>query len=533
MREEAFANRPCHPTRPWHERFANGAAGAWDPHPTNPEGDGMEAHDVEAPERHDLCIVGAGLAGLNALAVASEYLAPGGSVLLVDRRARPGGMWVDTYDYVRLHQPHPLFTAGNIPWTLDQDRNHLATKQEVLDHLQHCLEVAANRVHVRTLFGWEAGSQEETEQSVRITCRSADGETRVIEADRLIRASGHAVSPKDPLELSSERVRSVSPDHCDMRDPEMAASDAPVWVIGGGKTAMDTAHTLVTTYPGREINLVAGAGTFFMQREEVFPDGAKRWWGGTVMSSLAMGAARRFDGTNATEVNAWIHDTCGTSLVPDPRNFMFGVLSEAETRTIGAGLSRVVTDYLEDVVDRDEQPQLVLRGGDTIAIEPGSWIVNCTGYLLKETRTDEPAVSAGGNVVSVHTNAATGAVPAGVAYFLTHLMYRGQLHDAPLYELDLGALRRRAPADYASALAALELHNLSVILERVPSRVMMNRGVDLDGWYPLPRQMLSATRFMATHRRHRDHSRRCLDRLRERHDIAGGVRGQLVPEGAW
>jgi hypothetical protein len=493
----------------------------------------MEAHDVEAPERHDLCIVGAGLAGLNALAVASEYLAPGGSVLLVDRRARPGGMWVDTYDYVRLHQPHPLFTAGNIPWTLDQDRNHLATKQEVLDHLQHCLEVAANRVQVRTLFGWEAGSQEETEQSVRITCRSADGETRVIEADRLIRASGHAVSPKDPLELSSERVRSVSPDHCDMRDPEMAASDAPVWVIGGGKTAMDTAHTLVTTYPGREINLVAGAGTFFMQREEVFPDGAKRWWGGTVMSSLAMGAARRFDGTNATEVNAWIHDTCGTSLVPNPRNFMFGVLSEAETRTIGAGLSRVLTDYLEDVVDLDEQPQLVLRGGDTIAIEPGSWIVNCTGYLLKETRTDEPAVSAGGNVVSVHTNAATGAVPAGVAYFLTHLMYRGQLHDAPLYELDLGALRRRAPADYASALAALELHNLSVILERVPSRVMMNRGVDLDGWYPLPRQMLSATRFMATHRRHRDHSRRCLDRLRERHDIGGGVRGQLVPEGAW
>jgi len=492
----------------------------------------MEAHDMTTPERHDLCIVGAGLAGLNALAVASEYLAPGGSILLVDRRDRPGGMWVDTYDYVRLHQPHPLFTAGNIPWTIGKERNHLATKREVLDHLQHCLEVAASRVQVTTLFGWEVEAHDEAEQSVRITCRSANGETRIIEAGRLIRAFGHAVSPNEPLELSSARVRSVSPDHCDMRSPEIAASNAPVWVIGGGKTAMDTAHTLVTAYPGREVNLVSGPGTFFMQREEVFPAGAKRWWGGTVMSSLAMGAVRRFDGTNATQVNAWINDTCGTSLVPNPRNFMFGVLSEAETRTIEAGLSRVVTDYLEDVVDHDEQPQLVLRGGDAVSIEPGSWIVNCTGYLLQETRTDEPAVSAGGNVVSIHTNAATGAVPSGVAYFLTHLMFRGELHDAPLYELDLGALRRRAPADYASALAALELHNLSVILERVPSRVMMNCGVDLDGWYPLPRQMLGALRFTATHRRHRDHSRRCLDRLRERHGIAGGVRGQLAPQDA-
>ena len=43
----------------------------------------------------------------------------------------------------------------------------------------------------------------------------------------------------------------------------MRASDAPVWIIGGGKTAMDTAHALITEYPGREVNLVAGRGTFF------------------------------------------------------------------------------------------------------------------------------------------------------------------------------------------------------------------------------------------------------------------------------
>jgi len=43
-------------------------------------------------------------------------------------------MWVDTYPYVRLHQPHPMFTAGNIKWTLGRDRSYLATQGEVLDH---------------------------------------------------------------------------------------------------------------------------------------------------------------------------------------------------------------------------------------------------------------------------------------------------------------------------------------------------------------------------------------------------------------
>ena len=52
--------------------------------------------------RRDVCIVGAGLAGLNALFVASQYLSRDQNVILVDRRRRVGGMWVDTYPYVRL-----------------------------------------------------------------------------------------------------------------------------------------------------------------------------------------------------------------------------------------------------------------------------------------------------------------------------------------------------------------------------------------------------------------------------------------------
>jgi len=67
-------------------------------------------------EHYDVVVLGAGIAGLNALVVASEYVKRKGRVMLVDRRVGPGGMWNDTYDYVRLHQPHPFFTAGDIRW---------------------------------------------------------------------------------------------------------------------------------------------------------------------------------------------------------------------------------------------------------------------------------------------------------------------------------------------------------------------------------------------------------------------------------
>src|SRR6202051_5095463 len=134
-----------------------------------------------------------------AFSVPSRYLSRDQKVILIDRRARVGGMWVDTYPYVRLHQPHPMFTAGNIKWTLGQDRSYLATKGEVLDHFQHCLNVIKEQVQVDEYLGWAFESDDEVDGIVPITCRSSDGHSLVIEAKRLIKAYGLRVMPHAPL----------------------------------------------------------------------------------------------------------------------------------------------------------------------------------------------------------------------------------------------------------------------------------------------------------------------------------------------
>jgi thioredoxin reductase len=471
----------------------------------------------------DVCIVGAGIAGLNALFVASRYLTRDQRIVLIDRRARVGGMWVDTYAYVRLHQPHSMFTAGNIGWTLGKEPGHLATKGEVLDHFEHCLRVIKEQVHVDEYFGWDFQSHDEVDGVVRVTCKSSDGQVMVVEAKKLIKASGLGVTPNDPLEVSSTRVHSVSPDYCDVRSGDMLASDTPVWIIGGGKTAMDTAHALITTYPGREVNLVAGRGTFFSNRDTLFATGLRRWWGGTLGATLATEMGKRFDGTNESEVQGWFRSNYGTYMTPEADNFALGVLSEAENRTISKGLNDVVMDYLEDAVDTNGTTELVFRSGSRKTIQPGSWIMNCTGYVNPSLEYSyEPYVSASGAVVSIQPSSWTLHLPSFGGYFLTHLLFLDKLTEVPLYEVDLFDLRQKSNVIFPYVLFALVQHNFSLMFDNVPSRVFSENGLNFDTWYPTARRLPSTAKFVLTHRKERERARRTLDTVRERFDMRCG-----------
>ena len=129
-----------------------------------------------------------------------------------------------------------MFTAGNIKWTLGQPRSYLATKGEVLDHFQHCVDVIKQRCS-STSTSAEL-SDEEADGIVRVTCRSSSW-AACVEAKRLIKAYGasHAQRPAD-FQRASIRCRPTSAtfDRATCR-----RNDAPVWIVGG-KTAMDTAR---------------------------------------------------------------------------------------------------------------------------------------------------------------------------------------------------------------------------------------------------------------------------------------------------
>lgn len=480
---------------------------------------------VTQVERCAVCIVGAGYAGMNALFVASRYLSRDQRIVLVDRRERVGGMWVDIYPYVRLHQPYRMFTAGSIAWSLRADPSHLASKDEVLDHLQRCLDEIRQRVVVDEYFGVEYVSAQEGDDSVVVTCTDRDDRSLVIEADTLITAFGHDVRPKDPLDLSSTRVRSVSPDHGDLVG-SVVRDHAPVWIVGGGKTGMDTAHTLLTHGPGREVNLVAGSGTWFLSRDRLFPTGRRRWWGGRLNGAMWLAVGARFDGTNESEVWDWFRSRYGVWVTPETGNSFFAYLSEAESETIRTGLNDVVMDHMVDVVDPDDdgdgQARMTLRSGATRTIPSGSWIVNCTGYLYQEDPPDDPYVSPGGRVLTLKPSSPLGAFPDYMGYFLTHLMFLGKLSEVPLYELDVKDLLTKNRQAAVVALMTSVLYNLSLVADNVPSSVMLGTRFDFERWYPKPRRMALMVRFVLAGRRRRGRWRSALDRVAERFDVRCG-----------
>ena len=77
----------------------------------------MAANDEskEAPSNEcDYLVVGAGAAGM---AFVDTLLTedPTCRVVLVDRRAKAGGHWVDSYPFVRLHQPSHYYGVNSLP----------------------------------------------------------------------------------------------------------------------------------------------------------------------------------------------------------------------------------------------------------------------------------------------------------------------------------------------------------------------------------------------------------------------------------
>lgn len=476
----------------------------------------IEANSNEATESYDLCIIGAGIAGLNALFVAAQYLQKAARVILIDRNSRCGGMWTEAYDYVRLHQPHQMFTVGDLPWLWARKPEYLATGAEVLEHLQSCFDRVRCDINLTERFGTICNHIEEIETEsgprARVHVEGVDGTRRVIEANRAIHAAGWDIPRIEALPLSSKKVLSTSPMNLTRDD---TAPTVPALIVGGGKTGMDTAIALMARGPGRQITMINGRGTVFGNRDLLFPTGSSRWWRGAMVGSLSADVTGRFDGRNVAD--AFEHFRRVYAVSPDGRGeeYMFSSLSTTEVRQLSNGLSEIKSGYLADVNDSSSGPEAVMRDGARFPVEVGSLVVNCTGHLMKRPRPTPPVLSPLGTTLSITPRASVYFLSTSSAYFLTHAFYLNVLKRMPLYVLDMESLKGKDPRLFFLTCLTHSFLNMITIMDHVPLSVFSRCGLDINRWYPLHRRLWSFARLKLNQRLQMAHCRAVLDYLRE------------------
>jgi len=155
----------------------------------------------------DVCVVGAGYAGLNAVNSASKYLSPGDRIAVVARTGAWGGHWPTQYSFCTLHQPFPGYSIGEHEWDLLRAKDpaqHLATRMEILSHFEDCVRriKAESGVEIIELFGYEYRGHDEGEDAVQLTASplmSNGAEAVRVVAGRLIKASGFDLKLKRPF----------------------------------------------------------------------------------------------------------------------------------------------------------------------------------------------------------------------------------------------------------------------------------------------------------------------------------------------
>ena len=93
------------------------------------------------PDRVDYLIIGAGATGLAFVDTLLHNTPQSMSVLLIDQHSNPGGQWLDSYDFVQLHQPSNMYGVETMklePSSTGASKNgeeaHRATREEILEY---------------------------------------------------------------------------------------------------------------------------------------------------------------------------------------------------------------------------------------------------------------------------------------------------------------------------------------------------------------------------------------------------------------
>ncbi len=494
----------------------------------------MEKRSIEI-ESCELCLIGVGIAGLNALHSSSQYLSNKDKIIVVDRRAAKnavGGMWNDIYEFVQLHQPHGSFTVGNKEWKWNKDPSHLAYRDEVKQHLESCYNELKSNLCITEKFGYEYQNYKEVAvdggYEVHITFKAIDANSPplIVKAKRCIKAFGFDILLNEPIKFSTDKVQSIIPETPALLNGEVANDDKPIYIIGGGKTSMDVAGFLMNQNPKRKLNFVVGKGSFFLNRDVIYPTGLKRNWKGTVMTKILLDIVLHYDEHNLDAATEYIKQTYCLEPFENARHTLLGALSPKEAEIVKKATNTTVYDYLEDVKEENGEVVLIYKSGQKQTIEAGSWLINCSGYLFPKEKIAEPILSPHGRVLSIQKTTSAFIFTTFSGYFLPHLWFRDQFKNVPIRQFNHFKLIKKDKQLFLFGIVAQAIHNLIYFTDALPFKVVNDCGLNFDKWYPLHRQLAVVLDLLINKKKYLAHTSKILEQINAKYDVENGVIGQ-------
>jgi hypothetical protein len=324
------------------------------------------------PIEADYLIIGAGAMGMafaDVLHTETEA-----TMVLVDRHARPGGHWNDSYPFVRLHQPSAFYGVNSRPLgddTIDQvgwnaGLFELASGTEVVTYFDQVMQqqfLPSGRVRYLPMCEYRGDGR---------IVSLVSGDTIEVAARRHVDATYMNVSVPSmtpPPFAVDEGVRSVPLNEL----PRVAAPPDRYVVVGAGKTGMDACLWLLAN------DVDPDSITWIMPRDSWILDRANIQPGpGFFDRTVGIAAESVRASAEATSIDDLFDrlETLGALLRIDtgvrPTMYRCATCTTAEIEQL-----RRITDVVRlGRVERIEPDRVVLTGGE-IASTPGTLFVHC------------------------------------------------------------------------------------------------------------------------------------------------------------
>jgi len=298
----------------------------------------------------------------------------------------------------------------------------------------------SKQLDMLTLFTHKVTSRKHgSGQELKINVESLRDQSSIgITCGRLIDATGHNLVLSRVLPFSSARISNIPPSQLSFH---LSNANAPFYVIGSGKTAMDTCKFIAEDPRNMrdcEVTLIGGRGTWFLNRDVLYPSHPGPLDFGSV-PAVVTEMALYYRGADTDTQQLFLHlerkGFLHHVLTWTPQVCYSGILGEREVSVIRKVLgTRQIQGHAKDVIDRDQNTMLVTKRGSEYPVAEGACFVHCLNGFSPEPA---PMISMNGLALNTGTLFFSSAASA---WLLTPLFLRGELRRVADQFLALPAL---------------------------------------------------------------------------------------------